>query len=421
MSVTVANIKTLFNTYTGDDSTDRISDSEKYGFITEATAWLLEELGNEHMVNTYTLQYLDGVNRYKVTTALSDLLIGADLRRDADLHDESFTRKSPREVAEEIGQDNKESVWAVERYDGDAFIVINHESEHSRIVLSTLDNTTDGGGTWTADTSGSDATNVTADVNEKKQGSGSLNFDIDVSQSGSNLATIYNPSLNSTDLSSLEDLGSWVFWVYIPDVTNFTSVRLYWSDETSVTPSTLSKYWSATVTTDINGSAFQNGWNRIKVDWADATKTGSPDSGAIVYMQIDFNYGAGQADDTDFRIDDIFIAQPERLTFHYVSWVVGENSGGTDLFAFTVDTDVPFFSGRYDQYKHAVAHKAASLAFYSPLRLRNEGALEESEAIKALDRYRKIFESSATREEKSFKIKGVNLRRRRIRRIRNIT
>ena len=104
------------------------------------------------------------------------------------------------------------------------------------------------------------------------------------------------------------------------------------------------------------------------------------------------------------------MVRPEKLVFHYVSYNVGKDNGGSDITTFTADNDVPFFSGQYDQYKHVVAHKAASLAFYSALRLRQEGAQEEAEATRALDRYRKNFESSKIRESKNFKIKGVNLR-----------
>lgn len=418
MSVTVADLITNLDTYIGDTSTDRISQAERFQFLTEATVWLSEELGNEHMIDSYSLNYLDGIHNYKITTAVADLLVGADLLRAENDHDISAVRKSPREIHEEIGQSNGEFSWAVDRYDGDAYLVVNLEGKNPRKLIGTFNSTTADGGTWTVDSSGSDATNITQDTNELKQGSASLNFDIDVSQSGNDIATIYNDTASEKDLSDEEDLGSWTLWVYIPDVTNITSIGLTWSSDTSGTPSTITNYWSATATTDINGSAFADGWNRVKIDWADATKTGSPDSSGIQYYQIDVNYGGGQADDTDFRLDELAIARPEKLTFKYISWNVGQSNAGADITAFTATNDVPFFSGRYDQYKYAVAHKAASICFYSALRLVNQGAAEEAEALKSVRRYNKNFESSKTREQKSFKIKGVNFRRRGQRKIR---
>lgn len=419
MAITVSNIQTLFNTYIGDSSTDRVTAAERLNLITEACVWLNEELQNEHAMATYNLEYIEGLNRYKITTAMADLLVGADLRRKKELQYNAFTRKSSREIWEDIAQNSYESAWAVERYDDEAYIVINHKSEHPRIVIDNFDSITSDG-TWTADATGSDALNLTLDLNEMTEGTASLNFDVDVSQSGNNLATVYVPDKGAKDLSDQEDLGYFTFDVYIPDVTEVTSIRLRFSSDTSGTPSTISNYWSGTVTTDSDGEAFANGFNTISIPWSSLTMTGTPDASAIVYWQFDINYGAGQADDTDFRIDNFAITRPERLVFHYVSFYVGTSSGGTDLFTFTATTDIPFFSGKYDQYKYAVAHKAASIAFYSILRLQTEATVEESEALKALQRYRKTFETSVVRETRNFKVLGNNLRRRGRSRIRFI-
>ncbi len=411
MSVTIASIITNTDTFFGDASTDRVSAAERLQFITESTAWLLEELGNEHMVSTYDLEYLDSVHRYKVTAPLADLLVGADLRRGQDLQMQSFARKSGREMAEDIAQRSTDPAWAIERFDDDAYLVVNFPAQDKVQTLADFDSLTGGGGTWVADGTNSDAENLTIDTNEFKHGSGSLNFDVDVSNSGNNRATVYLPDGNTHDLSQLEDLGSFIFWVYIPSVTYTSSLTLYWGSDIASTPATRSNYWAATVTTDINGNAFVDGWNEIRVDWNASTATGAPDATAISYFEFVVNYTGSQTDDTDYRLDYFRIAKPETLTFYYISWYVGENNTGTALTAFTATTDVPFFSGKYDQYKYVVAHKAASLMFLS-VRLRDESMGEEAHARNALDRYRKNFESSKTREMKSFKILGVNLRRR---------
>lgn len=413
MSVTISNLKTALNSYIGDSSTDRISEAERYAFLTESVAWLSEELGNEHMVNTSTINFIDGVNYYKINTSVSDLLTGADLRRQGLDQVISAARKSPRELAEEIGQRSSEFCWAVDRYDGDTYLGITMEPKYKAQMLASFDSATSDGGTWTLDSVDSDATNLTYDVNEKEEGAASLNFDVDVSQSGNNLSTIYISKSSSVNLSSLEDVGSFLLRVYIPDATETTSVRLRFSSDASGTPSTITNYWSITATTGVNSAPIVAGWNRIKFDWNSATVVGSPDSEDISYYQIDINYGASQADDTDYRLDELTVAKTERLTFHYVSWNVGTTTLGVPISVFTADTDIPFFSGLYDPYKHAVAHKAASLIYFSPLRNKDQGMVEEKEAVASLDRYRKRFESSMTREEKSFKVKGINLRNRR--------
>lgn len=398
MSVSVTNIITNLNTYLGDSTEDRVTNVERYQAITEATVWLLEELGNEHMVNTYELSFLDTVNYYKVTTSLADLLVGGDLRRVKGEHNLSFSRKSPREIAEEIGSGRLDDPsWAIERRDGDAYLVVNADPSNRAKVIDSFDSVTN----W--ETS-ADADNITLDQIEFKQGSGCLNFDVDVSASGTNTAVIQNTSYSSTDLSSYEDLGSFIFNIYIPDSTYTTSVTLDWGDGAS-------SYWAATATTDIDGASLGDGWNTVKIDWANSSKSGSPDSSAITRLVFTITYDASQPDDTDYRLDNLRLANPETLTFHYVSWNVGTDSSGNNITAYTATDDVPFYSGAYDQYRYAVAHKAASILFYSALRLTEQGAVEESEAVKALRRYQENFESSKVREIKSFKVRGVNLRR----------
>lgn len=106
------------------------------------------------------------------------------------------------------------------------------------------------------------------------------------------------------------------------------------------------------------------------------------------------------------RLDDLRITKKEDLTFYYTSWSVGL-SAGSIVTAFTTTDDVPYFSGQYDQYKYAVAHKAASLAFYGPLRSQPLGVLHEAEAIKAKDRVKKLIPVSVTKESPNFKVKGI--------------
>lgn len=407
MSVTVSSIITNFDTYIGDTSNDRISAAERLQLITEATVWLQEELGNDHLVKTYSLSYYDNVHTYKITSAVASFLEGADLRAGEEDQQYSFTHKSSRELAEEIGQESSESSWAVERRDANWYLIVNHQSKYQPSVIASFDTATADGGTtgWQADTTNSDATNVTADSVEYKQGGGCINFDVDVSQSGNNRATIYNDELTSQDLSDFEDLGAFVFWIYIPDVTYFSSVTLYWGNSST-------SYWSATASSDVNGAAWANGWNRVAILWNAATATSSPSASAIDYVRIDFNYTGSQTDDTDFRIDDLTLVRAETLTFYYTSWYVGtDTTGATNRTAFTATADIPFFSGQYDQYKYAVAHKAASIAFYGPLRNKDEAATHEVEAIRALNRQKKLVPTSVTKEIKSFKVRGINFAR----------
>ena len=406
MSITVAELITNLDTYIGDTSTDRISQAERFQALTESVTWLQEELQNDHQIDTYTLPYFDTVHEYKITTAVADLLATADLRRDEFNQNTPSAHKSSREMASEIGERFGEFSYSVERRDRGAFLEVNLQSRFTAKSITDFDSLTDGGGTWVVDTTNSDAVNLTVDNAEFLYGNASLNFDVDVSQSGNNRATIYNNDLGMGDLTDLNDLSSFIMEVYIPDVTYITSITLFWG-------SSASAYWSNTVTTDINGSAFINGWNRVKFAWSTSTMTASPNITNMTYIRIDVNYSASQADDTDFRVDYLRLVRPENLKFYYTSWSVGQVSAAdtTKIYAFTATTNVPYFSGQYDQVKFAVAHKAASILYNSPLRLITQSQSEEAEAIKQLRRVKKIVPKSANLEMHSFKVNGVNFRR----------
>lgn len=405
MAVTVANLITNLDTYISDTTTDRVSQAERLQALTEAAAWIIEETGNDHTVKTYELDYLDTINYYKITSSVADLLTSADLRREEANHIETALHLSSRDMAQRVGIGSNDFAWSIDRRNNDVYLVITASPENAAKTVASFDSTTADGGTWTADTTNSDATNVTADSIEYKKGSGSLNFDVDVSQSANNKATIYNSSLSTIDMSDYEDVASFIFEAYIPDTTNFTSFTLYWGSDAS-------NYWSVTATTDIDGASFSDGWNTIKVDWEDATQTSSPDVDNIDYIKIDLNYAAGQGDDTDFRLDNLRVVQPETLTFFYNSWNVGASNAGAELKAYTATNDVPFYSGKYDQYKYAHAHKAASILLFT-LRLRDEALVEEREAQRQIERIKDIVPSSQIKETHSFKVYGVNFSRRR--------
>ena len=74
---------------------------------------------------------------------------------------------------------------------------------------------------------------------------------------------------------------------------------------------------------------------------------------------------------------------------------------------FGATTDIPYFSGQYDQYLYAVAHKAAAIAFKA-LRLYNEADKEESEALQEMNRIRKVVPHSRPSEMKNFKVRGIS-------------
>lgn len=404
MAINVGTIQTEFNTIIGDSSTDRITAAERLQFISQAVVWLQLNTVNDHSVKTFEVDYFDTVNYYKLNNSLTDVLEANDLRRKITKNTKAFNRQSSQEVSEDIANQIDDSSFSIERRDGDIYLVANHDSEYPSLLAQTMDTTTDNG-EWLADTSTSDALNISYSTVDYTEGSGSVTFDIDVSQSGNNRATIYNSTMSSGDLTDERNLSAWLLDIKIPDITEVSSVTFYWGSSST-------DYYYVTTTADLNGNAFVSAdWMTLKFNWLNASTTGTPDYTAINYMRIDINYTASQADMSGVSIDNIRIVRPEKLTFYYTSWNIGTNSGGTEIKRFTATSDIPYYSGQYDHYDYIVAHKAASLA-YSALRLYDESKSELIEATRLLGEIKKIVPRSITPESRTFKPHGINFRRR---------
>ena len=405
MATTVASIQTSVNTYLNDTSSDSISSAERLEAINEAMLWLMENTLSDNQLNTYNLDYIATIHNYKISTSLADFLEPSDLRRSEDDQETAALRKSPGELAEDIGNQSTEFAFAVERRDGSAYLKVNLAGKWQPNIIATFDSTTADGGTWVADTTTSDASNLTVDSINMTSGTGCLTYDITVAQSGNNRATISNSALSSKNLTQHLNVSTWTVDVYNPLVTYLTSYTLYWGSDSS-------NYWSVTVTTDANGNAFANGSMTLAFNWANATKTGTPDVTAIDYIRFDENYSASQANSVAHRIDNLRICHPERLVFYYLSNKIGTNSGGTPLYAFTSTTDIPFFSGQYDFYRFAVAHYATSI-LYRKTGLLDDADYQEQKAVESLANKKKLFPTHLHRENKNFKAGNISFKKRR--------
>ncbi len=403
MSITISNVQDELNTIIGDSSTDRVSAAQRLSYITQATAWFKEETSNDHSVSTFDIQYYDGINYYKISSAIGDYLESNDLRRKIGDNYTSFTPKSSREMAEDIAQQSGESAFAIERRDGDTYLVINHYSTYRTMQVSRMNSLTEDGGTWEADTTTSDATNLAINDVDSTEGGSSFSFDVDVSQSVNNRATVLNDTFTSGDLTEDKDITTFLLDIKFPAVTYITSVTFYWGSSSS-------NYYSVTQTTDINGNAFIADWQTLGFDWLGATVTGTPDDSDITYFRIDVNYSASQADATSFKLDNLRLSRPETLKFYYTNWNVGTSSVGADITKFTATTDIPYYSGQYDQYMFPIAQYAASLCF-KDLRLYNEAEVKMVDAMRGVARVKKIVPSSVVKERKNFKVAGIRFNR----------
>lgn len=192
-------------------------------------------------------------------------------------------------------------------------------------------------GTWVAS---GDANTVGDDTLFFRTGSGSLKFNITTS---TGTATLTNSTMSPKDVSGIAYLNTGMFtmWVYLPSATNFTNFSLKWGSSATV-------YWTNTVTAQIDGSAFTQGWNMLGFDWITATSSGSPtstDAAAIDYLQLTATLPLSMANQTAIRVNDIRVRQRRIFNLHSTTdylVIDGTTGAAKEQFASGTDTSSHF-------------------------------------------------------------------------------
>lgn len=133
---------------------------------------------------------------------------------------------------------------------------------------------------WTA-TAG--AQNISLDTSLNVAGGGAIQFDL---AAGSSTGSIQISTLNPIDLTGHVNIDTEFYWVYLPTGSAFTNLNLKWGSDYTA------NYYTYTVTTTQQGTAFQNGWNLIAVPWASATKVGTPVITAFDSIQLTPTYNS---------------------------------------------------------------------------------------------------------------------------------
>ena len=319
MSVLISDIITAGNYFRRSTETSDLTSAKSL----EAAALAIEDV-HSHALYRFTkrrkgFDYLDGQTDYPIADNATNFeapIRVPDFRAIRDLklpnggsNDFDFVDPTEFDLATEAGTNQK--VYTVDWRDGGIVLRINQPDVGSSMVVhSAADH--DANGTWTADTTNSDALNVR--TNEDWD---AVAFDADVSQSANNKLTIYNSDMTAIDISDYEDNGIIRMKLYLPDVTDDTSI--YVSSVEFRWGSSDSAYWSKTIAKPIDSPIFHSGKNILEFNWKDATQTGTVDETAVDYLLVTINYGATQADDTGFMIKDIEIYNPTEMEMDYFS------------------------------------------------------------------------------------------------------
>lgn len=130
---------------------------------------------------------------------------------------------------------------------------------------------------WAATTG---ASSITLDTVNNVAGGGALVFNLIAGQAS---GYIENSTLTAIDYTSYLNVSTGFLWVYLPAATSVTSINVRWGTSSTA-------YYSLSVTTTQQGTAFQNGWNLIALPWTSASVTGSPTITSTKYVRVTFNY-----------------------------------------------------------------------------------------------------------------------------------
>jgi hypothetical protein len=124
------------------------------------------------------------------------------------------------------------------------------------------------------------------------RGTNSLEFDVDVSASGGDLATLTKSTITANITTTKGYLG---LWLKVPTGfnTNLTAVKIRLGSDSS-------NYYEWTL-----GTLTENENVFIKLDYSDATTTGTPADAAITYFRWQATYGGAYLDQNNVLIDSI--------------------------------------------------------------------------------------------------------------------
>lgn len=278
---------------------------------------------------TKTFYFIDGVYEYSLenyvgctcqdndgSESIPDFKNPYDLRPITN-PDKSLEFKESKAVRENIRRNRFNFEYSV---DND-LLIVGYPRQTSALIHN-MDSLTENG-TWAAS---GNATNLTIDSVTKKEGNGCLNFDV---SAGTSLI-IENSTITAIDLTELQNKSHFVVWVYLPTITNFTSVALRWGSSST-------SYWEKTETVPAGNRALQVGWNRFAFRWASATETSSPTVSAIDYFRFAITY-SGSTTATDFRIDELRLGQEIEMELDYYSLAMVKDTGGDYQLEFNPDS-----------------------------------------------------------------------------------
>lgn len=312
--------------YINSNTQGRVEDSDIRDYINEWFRFTRTRYLLPWSERTTELMVFPGVFNY---AAPSDFVTAKPPQRQisADINDDTaFHSTTQKEFARNRFSTNFFDVtWERET----KYLQVRYIQTVGEQIAHTMDTVTDNG-TWAV---GGDGSGLVSDTGIFREGSASLRFNVTNSSKSTTLTISDMTAINlsaSTSTVTNPDFknNSYVFfWVYLP-VTGMTSAAIRWGSSSS-------DYYSASATTNYDGSAFRVGWNLIGVAWP-TSDTGTPDDTAINYLLVTLT---GAATGNGYRVDHITFKKWVNLDLHYYSNQLAKNNAGTYIESVSANDD----------------------------------------------------------------------------------
>lgn len=250
----------------------------------------------------------DGVTDYSMpsnifATAVTDVRPQGVTRFATDVVQKQFSDQFDMDVG--YGANSTRVSFDFDKGTGTMRIVSPYPSP--RIEIDPMTGTTG----WAVD--GTVATTLVADQTVYWQAPASLRFQL---ASGTGTLT---KTTSSQDLTNYQGVGVVFLALYVPDVTNLTSITLRIGSDAS-------NYYSVTATTGFVKAFTSGDWMLVSFDLSTATTTGTPTITAIDYTQLRFATSGSVA---NVRVGDLWIALPSPTTVIYQTNAIFTASGVT--------------------------------------------------------------------------------------------
>jgi len=297
------------------------------GFIDERGRLMPLDFRSARRITTLSPNLYNGISDYVCPADLAAQKI-IDIPAQAKRQDGDFYLVPTTEFALR----KERGAIAIKDYNGTRVLQINSNVNDKELLASELDSLTSGssnGSSWAAF---GDMETLSADSDDYIKGNGSIKCNINAS--GGTTAGIQHSSINALDMTDyFGGTSSFFIWVKIASTTNLTNYILRFGTDSS-------NYYSKTVTTQADGTAFVNGWNLLKFDVSSYSTTGTPTNTNIKYFAIYMTKAVGKVSETDYKFDWLVLKKGVIHNVEYYTKYGWQSSAGAYKENSTDDSDL---------------------------------------------------------------------------------